>query len=98
MDLHENLEYQFRENLMEMGKGHKEAAEQPDYENEWLKKTVENDARAVERGQQAVDKLHLDMLQNENQRNLHILHRFVFFVFRFNDLFLFSFTEKLHSN
>lgn len=28
MELHENLEYQFRENLMEMGKSHKEAAEQ----------------------------------------------------------------------
>ena len=28
MDLHENLEYQFRENLMEMGKGHQEAADQ----------------------------------------------------------------------
>ena len=27
-ELHENLEYQFRENLMEMGKGHKEAADQ----------------------------------------------------------------------
>lgn len=30
-ELHENLEYQFRENLMEMGKGHKEAAEQVKY-------------------------------------------------------------------
>jgi hypothetical protein len=28
MDLHDNLEYQFRENLMEMGKGHQEAADQ----------------------------------------------------------------------
>jgi hypothetical protein len=28
VDLHDNLEYQFRENLMEMGKGHKEAADQ----------------------------------------------------------------------
>ena len=30
MDLHDNLEYQFRENLMEMGKGHQEAADQVD--------------------------------------------------------------------
>ncbi|CAM4916756.1 unnamed protein product [Rotaria socialis] len=74
-DLHDNLEYQFRENLMEMGKGHKEAADQPDYEHEWLTKTLDNDARAVERGQQALDKLHVDMMQNENERNLHILHR-----------------------
>lgn len=28
IDLHDNLEYQFRENLMEMGKGLKEAADQ----------------------------------------------------------------------
>lgn len=28
MDLHENLEYQFRENLLEMGKGHQEASDQ----------------------------------------------------------------------
>ncbi|CAF1185355.1 unnamed protein product [Adineta steineri] len=74
-DLHENLEYQFRENLMEMGKGHKEANDQPDYEQEWLKKTLDNDARASERGHQAIDKLHVDMMQNENERNLHILHR-----------------------
>ncbi|CAF1578036.1 unnamed protein product, partial [Adineta ricciae] len=75
IDLHDNLEYQFRENLMEMGKGHKEAADQPDYEEQWLKKTSENDARAVERGQQALDKLHSDTMQNENERNLHLLHR-----------------------
>ena len=31
MDLHDNLEYQFRENLMEMGKGHQEAADQVDW-------------------------------------------------------------------
>ncbi|UJR35090.1 hypothetical protein I4U23_027865 [Adineta vaga] len=75
IDLQDNLEYQFRENLMEMGKGHKEATEQPDYEQQWLKKTLENDARAVERGHQALDKLHVDMMHNENERNLHILHR-----------------------
>jgi hypothetical protein len=28
LDLHDNLEYQFRENLMEMGKGHKQADNQ----------------------------------------------------------------------
>ncbi|CAF3546619.1 unnamed protein product [Rotaria sp. Silwood2] len=75
VDLHDNLEYQFRENLMEMGKGHKEAADQPDYEHEWLTKTLDNDARAIERGQEALDKLHVDMMQNENERNIHILHR-----------------------
>ncbi|CAF5138723.1 unnamed protein product, partial [Rotaria sp. Silwood1] len=47
----------------------------PDYEHEWLRKTLDNDARAIERGQQALDKLHVDMMQNENERNLHILHR-----------------------
>ena len=41
------------------------------------KKTLVNDARTIERSQQAIDKLHTDMMQNENERNLHILHRFV---------------------
>ncbi len=54
---------------------------QPDYEHEWLTKTLDNDARAIERGQQAIDKLHADMMQNENERNLHILHRFVKILF-----------------
>lgn len=93
VDLQENLEYQFRENLMEMGKGHREATDQvnsfsnghhnmsdtfflqPDYEHQWLTKTLENENRAAERGQQALDKLHGDMMQNENERNLHLLHR-----------------------
>lgn len=50
--------------------------DQPDYEQEWLKKTSENESRAVERGQQALEKLHSDLMQSENERNLHILHRF----------------------
>ncbi len=80
-----------------MGKGHKEAADQvksffqfilfyyiinqPDYEQEWLTKTLDNDAKAIERGHQAIDKLHVDKMQNENERNLHILHRFVYFFY-----------------
>ena len=48
---------------------------QPDYEHQWLSKTLANDARAVERGEQALEKLHLDQMQTENERNLHLLHR-----------------------
>ena len=38
---------------------------------------MENDSKANERGQQALEKLHVDKMHNENERNLHILHRFV---------------------
>jgi hypothetical protein len=64
-----------------------------------LKKTLENDARAGERGQQALDKLHVDMMQNENERNLHILHRFVWNFIPINRFFLMLFyVEKRHLN
>ncbi|CAF1025054.1 unnamed protein product, partial [Didymodactylos carnosus] len=75
VEINENLEYQFRENLMEMGKSHQAAIDQPDYEKQWLQKTVENDSKAIERGQYALDKLHTDQMNTENDRNLHLLHR-----------------------
>lgn len=69
---------------------------QPDYEQEWLRKTIDNDARAIERGHQAIDKLHGDMMQNENERNLHLLHRFVRIFHSMNrSLFLFYVEKQL---